>query len=573
MTAASLSISPHHARALEARATFWVSSLVLVTAVAAVTIVLCLVTWTGHAALAAATFAALLAVAFLAARAMVRRATTRFLDFTQSVERIAGEGGGTIEVRPGDEFEPLANAFNSMSARLEASMRRIQEIAFVDPVTQLPNHNRFQREIDASLLAARTAPTPSAVAVFNLGRMERMLQSAEPHATREIARAIAARFSLAARNNARIVCAGRAVALSLARLGPNEFGAFTADLSGDDTASLFQRITAALNEPFNIDGQKLVLGAFCGFALYPRDGRDAETLVGRARMAANVAEIEPSRTKMFTNALGREVVARTTLEREMRGALERNEFRAYFQPKLSMRTGRIEGCEALARWERPDRTIVGPNRFIPIAQESGLLSALSDAILREACWKAAAWARAGYPAKLAVNVSATQLMGARFAESVLHATQQAGLSPSNLELEITESVAMEDPDLTAQVLKPLREAGVRLAIDDFGCGHSSLAALSRLPFDVIKIDRQFVRALERGDTHAGAIVDMILALARTLDMEVVAEGVERREEAEFLAARGCHWAQGFLYGAAVTAGEFTELLRRQAEDEVQVSAA
>ncbi len=252
----------------------------------------------------------------------------------------------------------------------------------------------------------------------------------------------------------------------------------------------------------------------------------------------------------------------------MRGALERNEFRAYFQPKINLATGRIEACEALARWVRPDRTIISPGRFIPVAEESGLIGPLSDAIMREACWKAAAWARSGHPAKVAVNVSALQFRSERFAERVLRIVEHSGLAADHLELEITESVVMEDPDRALRIIEPLRQAGVRLAIDDFGCGHSSLAALSRLPFDVIKIDQQFVRALERGDAQAPAIIEMILALARTLDMEVVAEGVERREDMEFMAARGCHWIQGFLYGAAVSAPEFAELLSVQAGDDI-----
>jgi EAL domain-containing protein (putative c-di-GMP-specific phosphodiesterase class I) len=198
---------------------------------------------------------------------------------------------------------------------------------------------------------------------------------------------------------------------------------------------------------------------------------------------------------------------------------------------------------------------------------------LSDAILREACWKAASWARAGLSTKVAVNVSALQFKTERFAENVLRVVQHAGLTPNNLELEITESMVMEDPDRALRVIQPLREAGVRLAIDDFGCGHSSLAALSKLPFDVIKIDQQFVRQLERGDGQAAAIIEMILALARTLDMEVVAEGVERKQEVEFMAARGCEWVQGFLYGAAVPAAEFAEMLRRQAGEDVTAEDA
>src|SRR5262249_32656523 len=155
--------------------------------------------------------------------------------------------------------------------------------------------------------------------------------------------------------------------------------------------------------------------------------------------------------RFFTPSLDREAVARLTLEREMRGALERNEFRAYFQPKINLASGRVEGCEALARWIRPDRTIISPGRFIPVAEESGLIGALSDAIMREACWKAAAWARAGRPAKVAVNVSALQFRGERFAENVLRIVQHSSLRPDHLELEITETVVMEDPERALKV--------------------------------------------------------------------------------------------------------------------------
>jgi EAL domain-containing protein (putative c-di-GMP-specific phosphodiesterase class I) len=354
-----------------------------------------------------------------------------------------------------------------------------------------------------------------------------------------------------------------------ARLARSEFGVFLPDIAGPaDAARFAQHLNAALDQPFDWRGHKLTVGACCGVAIAPRDGRDADTTIRHARMAMAAAPSAPARVKVYTQSLDREAVARLTLEREMRGALERNEFRAYFQPKISLGNGKIEACEALARWIRPDRTIISPGRFIPVAEESGLIGVLSDAIMREACWKAASWARAGYPIKVAVNVSALQFRSERFAENVLRVVSHAGLAPSNLELEITESVMMADPDRALRIVKPLRDAGVRLAIDDFGCGHSSLAALSKLPFDVIKIDQQFIRALERGDPRSAGIVEAILAFARSMNMEVVAEGVERREDMEFVAARGCHWIQGFLFGAAVSAPEFAELLRRQAGEEI-----
>jgi EAL domain-containing protein (putative c-di-GMP-specific phosphodiesterase class I)/GGDEF domain-containing protein len=504
----------------------------------------------------------------------VRRAIAPLDELARYAEQVGELGqAAPITMRTGDEFETLANAFNNMTGRLDASMRQIQEIAFVDPVTRLPNQDRFIREVDYFILQNKTGQSTAAVIVIELTRLPRLLQTLDPDAARDVLRAV---FVTAVRTVDRVVRVrgqGERQAVP-ARLSASEFGVLAPDLSSaSDAARFAQHLNAALDQPFDWRGHKLTLGACCGVSLAPRDGQDADAAIRHARMAMAAAHTAPARVKIYTQSLDREAVARLTLEREMRGALERNEFRAYFQPKINLRTGRIEACEALARWIRPDRTIISPGRFIPVAEESGLIGALSDAIMREACWKAASWARAGQPTKVAVNVSALQFRSDRFADNVLRVVAHAGLAPENLELEITESVIVADPDRALRIIKPLRDAGVRLAIDDFGCGHSSLASLTKLPFDVIKIDQQFVRALERGEPRSAEIVEIILAFARTLNMEVVAEGIERREDMEFMAARGCHWIQGFLFGAAVSAPEFAELLRRQDGDDVAAEDA
>ncbi len=508
----------------------------------------------------------------------VRRAAAPLNVLAQFATRVGERGlAAPLEIRTGDEFETLANALNQMNRRLDASMRQIQEIAFVDPATRLPNQERFQREVNFFILqaASEAQAATGAVAVFELLRLTRLMQTLDPEASRDLVRTVAERFTGAVRTVDRFVrlqSASEKPAMA-ARLAGVEFAVFVPGIASlADAARFAQHLNAALNQPFDWRGHKLSLGACCGLALAPRDGRDADAVIRHARMALHAAHAAPARMKVFTSSLDRETMARLTLEREMRGALDRNEFRAYFQPKINLATGRIEACEALARWVRPDRTIISPGRFIPVAEESGLIGPLSDAIMREACWKAAAWARSGHPAKVAVNVSALQFRSENFADNVLRVLQHSSLPPDHLELEITETVAMQDPDRALRMIKPLRDAGVRLAIDDFGCGHSSLAALSKLPFDVIKVDQQFVRAMERGDARAATIIELIFALARTLDMEVVAEGVERREDMEFMAARGCHWIQGFLYGAAVSAPEFSELLRRQALEEAADAA-
>ncbi len=465
-----------------------------------------------------------------------------------------------LKLRTGGATEELAEALNTLNARLEASTRRAREIAFIDQTTQLPNQHGFQHEIDARLMAPGSTRV-ALVAVFELRRWAQLAQSQEPSLAQRLLRTLAERFADAVRTAASEAGEGAFLA---ARLGADEFAACVfAPASPAHGKRFLERVVAALNQPLEWRGHLWSPAARAGGAFAPHHGGDSETLIRRARLAGGAAELAPTRARLFTAALDRETAAKLSLERELRSGIERGEFRAYFQPKLNYHSGKIEACEALARWTRPDQTIVGPGRFIPAAEESGLIGPLADAILRDACWKAAAWARAGRPIKVAVNVSALQFRNEDFAQGVLRTVSSAGLSPHCLELEITESAIMEDPERTARAIAPLRAAGIGLAIDDFGCGHSSLSALSKLPFDVIKIDQQFIRALRRGDGHAGAIIDMILALARTLGMEVVAEGVEETAEADFMAARGCQWGQGFLYGAAVPAREFEALLHRQ----------
>lgn len=465
------------------------------------------------------------------------------------------------QIEPGDrstpEIDRLRRALDAIAARFAAMTRQLQRASYIDAATGLANHERFAIEIEAALHAR----TPGAVMVIVFSRLPRLLQTLTPETARELTRAVAARLTEAARP------------ALVARISAVEFGVFAADADGAEAIRRAQHIVGAFGAPIEWRGHTFSLGAVCGVALLGKDGDVAPTVLRHARLALESAELAPARIACFTPALDRAVGQRLTLERELRAAIERGEFRPYFQPKVDLASGRIKGCEALARWIRPDQSLVSPARFIPVAEETGLIAPLSDAILSEACWKAAAWTRSGQPVKVAVNVSAVQFSDRRFAERVLRCLASAGLSPSLLELEITESTLMADPAATVRAIEPLREAGVRFAIDDFGCGHSSLAALAKLPFDVIKIDQQFVRALSQGEAHAEAIVEVILALGKTLGLETVAEGIERPEEAHFMRARGCDWAQGFLYSAAVPAPAFAELLARQGGGAASADAA
>ncbi|MGE3248737.1 MAG: putative bifunctional diguanylate cyclase/phosphodiesterase [Hyphomonadaceae bacterium] len=498
---------------------------------------------------------------------VVRKRAQPLGELTAFAERISEKGlsGGQIDIRTGDEFEKLASAFNQMVARLEASMRRIQKLAYLDAATQLANQERFSRALKEYLARPEGAHGIGAVIVLDLDRLRRLLETLGESAAQDLLTRVAERLRVAVRNVDRMVRvqgAGDNPSL-LARLRAHEFAVLAPSFAHEDEVARFaQMLASSINQPFDWRDLKLTLDCSVGAALAPRDGRDGDTLTRNARLALAAACTQNTPVKFFTKAMDREATSRLTLEQEMRAALERGEFRAFFQPKINLATGRVEGAEALARWVRPDNTIVSPAQFIPAAEETGLIGQLADAVMREACWKAAGWAREGFPVQVAVNVSPLQFRDERFPEHVIRILEHAGLPAFCLELEITESVAMENPEQALRMIEPLRQRGVRFAIDDFGCGHSSLAALTQLPFDVLKIDRQFVAGLEK-DRHAPAIIETILAMAATLDMQVVAEGIEREPDAEFLRRRGCRYGQGFLYGAAEPAATFGERLRAE----------
>lgn len=461
-----------------------------------------------------------------------------------------------LTLKTGDELETLAGAFNVMAERVQASMRRLQRMAYSDMATGLPNHERFTRDV-TDFLSVRQDEV-GALFVVRLDRLDRIFDAIGQDAGDELLTRIVGRLSSAVRAIDRMVrtehCATRPS--QLARLRGGDFGVLAPRFRGPDDAARFaQLLASALNQPFDWREHKLVLGAAIGAALLPQDGADADTAIRHAMLALTAARSDNGRMKFFTKSLDREANAQLAFEREMRAALERNEFKAFFQPKVDLLSGRVIGAEALARWVKPDRTMVSPGRFIPAAEENGLIGSISEVILRDACWKAASWAREGFPLSVAINISPLQFADERFTDKILRAMAEAGLSPDRVELEITESVALENPERALRLLAPLRELGVKVSLDDFGCGHSSLASLTRLPFDIIKIDQQFVRSLAK-DRHAPAIIEMILAMAASLDYTVVAEGIETEQEADFLRRRGCQIGQGFLWGAAMPANEF-----------------
>lgn len=482
--------------------------------------------------------------------------------------------GARIDVRTGDELEHLARAYNRMMQRLDGSMKRIQQLAFVDTVTELPNRERFRQLTDE---AARTnAPSQRIGAVISLD-VDKFLSVQETLgqvAGEELLGLVAERLAASVRASDRIIrlqtCAARPALL--ARTGNSEFAVLVPDTNDATDAGRFAQLVAAgMRQPFELSGHRLVLGASAGIAVFPHDGETGEEVLRSADLALSHARNGGrGRSVFFTRKMNQAALEKLVLENEIREGIGNGQFVSFFQPKIDLGTGRIHGCEALVRWNHPVHGLVSPDRFIEAAEETGLISAMGEAILRDATRNAADWLKRGIAIRVAVNVSAPQFNDDSFTERVLAALADSGLPPSLFELEITESIAMSDPDRVMRLLEPLRARGIRIAIDDFGTGHSNLASLSRLPFDVFKIDQSFVHALGK-DQHAPALIETIIAMAGSLNYETVAEGVETQEQAAFLKRRGATLGQGYLFGKPMPANKFEEHARAWAQRSITVA--
>ncbi len=349
---------------------------------------------------------------------------------------------------------------------------------------------------------------------------------------------------------------------AVSRQGGDEFVVLLLDLQRpEDAAIIARKILHSVAEPHPIDQHDLHITTSIGISIYPDDGFDAVTLIKNADTAMYQAKkLGRHGYQFFTPVMNVRAVERQSIEEDLRRALERHEFALHYQPKINLRTGAITGAEALLRWAHPTRGAVSPAEFIPIAEDCSLVMPIGAWVLREACAQARAWVVAGLPAvTMAVNVSAMEFRNESFLEDLFVILDETGLDPGLLELELTESILMTRVEATAVILQSLRERGVQVAIDDFGTGYSSLSYLQRFPVDELKIDRSFVHRIT---THAGdaPIVTAILAMARSLKLRVVAEGVETADELAFLKAQECDEAQGYYFSRPVPAEQFGKLL-------------
>ncbi|TPJ73390.1 EAL domain-containing protein [Mesorhizobium sp. B2-6-2] len=424
---------------------------------------------------------------------------------------------------------------------------RMTHLAHHDTLTNLPNRSMFREKLDQALGEAK----PLAILSLDLDRFKAVNDTFGHPAGDWLLQCVAKRLQHAVRSSKDVV----------ARFGGDEFAVIQSGTrSAADAEKLAKRIVEIVGKPYRDKGREMHVGVSLGIALYPGDGHDADTLLTNADMALYRGKSEGRNVYRFfeqgMDALMRE---RRALEADLEAALSRREFELDFQPILDIGSGKIVGAEALMRWRSRSRGLVSPENFIAVAEETGLIVQLGDWALRKACNVAANWPP---DMRMAVNVSAAQIKSGGFARSVISALAFSGLPANRLELEITETVMMDESDAVLKTLSQLRGLGVRIALDDFGTGYSSLGYLRRFPVDKIKIDRSFIRDLDKRDT--AAIVRTVIGLGAELGITVTAEGVETEAQLDTLRKAGCGEAQGFLIGVPAKAADISRLLRSQA---------
>ncbi len=427
---------------------------------------------------------------------------------------------------------------------------RIRHLARHDALTQLPNRVQFLEEM-AEAEPGIERGDRLAVLCIDLDHFKSVNDTLGHSLGDKLLQQVSARLWGATREDD-----------MLARLGGDEFALLLRDVDKPaEAAAIAERIVSAISSPFTIDGHQLVIGASVGIAMAPQDGDTAEILMKNADLALYKAKNEGRSTyHFFESGMDAAIQKRRTIEAGLRLALARGELRLVYQPLVGLKENRITCLEALLRWDSSDRGVISPTEFIPVAEETGLIVPIGEWVLREACRTAAAWPS---HVRVAVNLSPVQFKNKRLYETVEAALRDTGLAPTRLELEITESLLLNDNEPTLKTLHRMRALGVRISMDDFGTGYSSLSYLRSFPFDKIKIDRSFMRDLKsKGDSIA--IIKAVISLGQSLGMSTTAEGIETEEQLAAVRDQGCNEVQGFLFSPPISAQAVTQMLAEEA---------
>lgn len=430
----------------------------------------------------------------------------------------------------------------------------IQRLAYFDPLTQLPNRSLFRDRLTQAILQAQRSGLSFALMYLDLDHFKNINDTLGHVIGDKLLKAVADRIKSQLRASD-----------TIARLGGDEFAVIVFNIrQAQDSGRIAEQLIGAFSEPFVLEGHELFVTPSIGISLYPSDSCEAENLIKAADIAMYRAkERGRSNYQFFTPDMNALSLERLKLENGLRRALERDELLLHYQPKIDLANGNIIGAEALIRWQHPELGMIPPAKFIPIAEESGLIKPIGEWVLRTAIRQGKAWQDMGLPPmRIAVNLSSVQFRKSALTETVLGILQETGLSPCWVELEVTETMVMESPEQAAATLNALKSLGLWISIDDFGTGYSSLSYLKRFPVDTLKIDRSFVKDVTT-DPDDAAIVKAIIGLAASLHMRVIAEGVENEQQFDFLREHQCDEIQGYYFSPPVPADDFVHLLQQK----------
>jgi diguanylate cyclase (GGDEF)-like protein/PAS domain S-box-containing protein len=421
-----------------------------------------------------------------------------------------------------------------------------------DMLTNLPNRNLLTDRIHQALLNSRRSHKLVAVFTVDLDNFKLINDSLGQEAGDSLLKIVAERLNSCVRSGD-----------TAARKGGDEFAVIISNLAtADDAAQIATKIREAISQPLRINENELTITCSIGISIFPKDGEDVQTLLKNANVAMYRAKEQGCNTfRFYTGEMNARSLARMTMEKHLRRALENNELVLHYQPKVNLLTGHITSMEALVRWQSPELGMVSPCNFIPLAEETGLIDPIGEWVIRTACAQNKAWQDANLPQlPVAVNLSARQFRLTNIAGSISQVLQETGLDPCYLELEITESLVMQNVERVSAILKELKGMGILLSMDDFGTGYSSLSYLKRFPFDKLKIDQSFVRDIT-SDPDSATIANTVIAMAHCLHLKVIAEGVETEGQLNYLRSHGCDEMQGYFFSRPVPAAEFEVLLR------------
>jgi diguanylate cyclase (GGDEF)-like protein/PAS domain S-box-containing protein len=448
------------------------------------------------------------------------------------------------------KIQNYVGVFSDLSERKE-TIERIKHLSSHDPLTELPNRNLFSDHLEQAIVTARRFERSAALILLDLDRFRVINDTLGPPVGDEVLVEAARRLLLQVREGD-----------TIGRLSGNEFGFVMANLGQEsDAIALAQRMLDAISVPFQVAGQSLAITASIGISVFPKDGDCSEDLFKGADAALVRAKGAGRNTfRFYSPAMDADAARRLSLESALRDALEKKELQVYYQPQMSLDTGNLIGMEALLRWQSAQFGQISPVEFIPIAEECGLILPIGEWVLRTACAQTRTWLDLGHaPLRVAVNLSPRQFRQHNLVAIIKDALLQTRLPAQSLELEITESAFIDDVDDAIAICRELKSLGVKLSLDDFGTGYSSLAYVSRFPFDKLKIDQGFVRDITENPVNA-AIATAAIVMARSLNLAVLAEGVETEAQANFLRGKHCDAIQGYLFSRPVPADDFLALL-------------